>query len=273
MNYRWAWRFVLLVPVLIEIACTKQETETEKSMILGHAGTSLYPERCPYPPNTFESCRYALDILCAHGIEVDVQLTADQNLILFHDYYLNENSTLVGCIGNYTLAELESEFVYHSAYPFTTLTRVANLCASRDKFLLLDIKHYNFCDSSFISPNEFNAALAESLTALNETEKQQVIVNTQYEVLLDSLSDLTLVKCFETRSPSDGIQFVKDSRADMLCLPLECMDESYAAQMKKDSIPFMLFNVKTPADHKKAIRFNPTFIISDNIAFGKKISH
>ncbi|MBK8924728.1 MAG: hypothetical protein IPM74_02200 [Crocinitomicaceae bacterium] len=272
MNYRWVWRFVLFVPVLIEISCTKQETEDETSMILGHAGTSIYPERCPYPPNTFESCRYALDILCAQGIEVDVQLTADKKLILFHDYYLNENSDLTGCIGNFTLFKLELEKVYHTAYKFVTLERIVNLCSSRQKYLMLDIKHYNFCNSSLLTPNELNTALAESLTALNETEKKQVIVNTQYEVLLDSLSDLALVKCFETQSPAEGIQFVKDGRADMLCLPLEYMDAAYAEQMKKDSIPFMLFNVKTPADHKQAIQFNPTFIISDNISFAKKIT-
>ena len=70
--------------------------------VIAHRGASGYA-----PENTRAAFDRAL-ALGADAIETDVQLTADGQLVLFHDTTVERNSNGRGPLGDYTLAELRA---------------------------------------------------------------------------------------------------------------------------------------------------------------------
>ncbi len=75
--------------------------------IWAHRGASGYK-----PENTLPSFQYAID-LGADGVELDIQLTKDGQLVVCHDEQINRTSNGKGFVKDYTLKELkELDFSY-----------------------------------------------------------------------------------------------------------------------------------------------------------------
>lgn len=77
--------------------------------ILGHRGMG---KKYKYPGNSFESIELVLKI-GADGAEIDVQITKDSVLVIFHDEELSEKTNCRGMMRDYDWAEIDS-CTYHS---------------------------------------------------------------------------------------------------------------------------------------------------------------
>ena len=76
--------------------------------LLGHAGMGLSIENSFYHDNSLESIELALSINGCDGLEVDVQMSLDNSLWLYHDPNLETQTNLNGCISCKTDKELEN---------------------------------------------------------------------------------------------------------------------------------------------------------------------
>ena len=74
----------------------------KKVKIFAHRGSSAYA-----PENTLEAFRLAME-QGADGIELDVQLTKDGELVVIHDETIDRVSNGKGAVRDYTLEELKS---------------------------------------------------------------------------------------------------------------------------------------------------------------------
>lgn len=72
----------------------------DKTLIFAHRGASAYE-----PDNTMEAFELAHKT-GADGIEPDVRLTSDGEVVIFHDNTLDRVTNMRGTIPEYTLAEL-----------------------------------------------------------------------------------------------------------------------------------------------------------------------
>jgi glycerophosphoryl diester phosphodiesterase len=96
INVFW---FVLCL-MLMNLSCSEKEQLSDdtffgsKVMILGHRGMG---ENYKMPGNTYEAIAPAVAI-GVDGCEIDIQLTKDTVLVLFHDHLLNSKTTCTGRI-------------------------------------------------------------------------------------------------------------------------------------------------------------------------------
>jgi glycerophosphoryl diester phosphodiesterase len=105
-----------------------QPAVTTRPLIIAHRGFSGR-----YPENTLASVRAALQ-LGVDFVEIDVQETADGELIVFHDYRLNRICGVRGRVRDKTLA------VIQKANPqVPTLRQVLQLCRGKTH-VLIEIK-------------------------------------------------------------------------------------------------------------------------------------
>ena len=89
------WRSIL--------PCRKRQKRTNKTMkVFAHRGFSGR-----YPQNTMLAFQKALESGC-DGIELDVQLTKDGEVVIIHDEYLDDLTDFTGNVRDYTLGELKS---------------------------------------------------------------------------------------------------------------------------------------------------------------------
>ncbi len=70
---------------------------------LAHRGSGPTRPLSPLPENSLAAYRSAI-ALGADGIELDVELTSDGQLLVMHDDTLDRTTTCAGCVNTYTLA-------------------------------------------------------------------------------------------------------------------------------------------------------------------------
>jgi len=112
---------------------------TYKFLNIGHRGA---PEAAP--ENTLPSFLKALE-LGANGIELDVTLSKDGAIVVFHNYLLHKTTDGRGLLANYTLRELQSldagsffSADYANTY-IPTLEEVIE-AVGEDTFVMIEIK-------------------------------------------------------------------------------------------------------------------------------------
>ncbi len=82
----------------------------ERPLIWAHRGASGYA-----PENTLEAFKLAAD-MGADGVELDVQLTKDDEIVVIHDETIDRTSEGHGWVKDFTLAELR-KYNYNKTHP------------------------------------------------------------------------------------------------------------------------------------------------------------
>ena len=109
------------------------------TQIWAHRGASAYA-----PENTLEAFQLALD-MGADGIELDIQLSADGELMVLHDDTIDRTSSGTGRLSDMTLWQLkELDFSMgmsqYAGARIPTLREVYRLLAKRDVIVNVEIK-------------------------------------------------------------------------------------------------------------------------------------
>lgn len=79
----------------------KEALAFEKPIILASCGDSSRA-----PENTMEAFTHAAN-LGVHGFSVSIRLTNDEQIVVFHDEYVNQTTNFEGKVADYTLEELK----------------------------------------------------------------------------------------------------------------------------------------------------------------------
>jgi len=96
--------------------------------IVAHRGVST-----DAPENTIASFQRAVE-LGADAIELDVRLTADKIPVVYHYFYLQENTSASGAIFNYSLEQLRDVRVFCKDNPVAEAGRISTLSEILERF-------------------------------------------------------------------------------------------------------------------------------------------
>lgn len=97
-----AFSLCLLAGILASMlpACRKPDTALQASntiYVIGHGGTG-FSDLSQYPPNSWASIIEAIERYGADGVEVDIQMSRDGILFMYHDQHLDAASFCAGCL-------------------------------------------------------------------------------------------------------------------------------------------------------------------------------
>lgn len=128
----------------------------QKLLVLGHAGSGFFTPISPFnplPPSSLRGVLHALD-RGADGVEIDLQLSRDSTVMLYHDQRLESITTGSGCVAQHSAAELTA-LRYRKGWPYdwfqherpVTLDTVLARLNRRSSFpvLHLDLQEENPC--------------------------------------------------------------------------------------------------------------------------------
>lgn len=111
-------------------------TKKQKTMLkIGHRGAKGYE-----PENTVVSFQKALDMQ-VDGIELDVHLSADGELIVIHDETIDRTTNGKGSVNALSLRELKN-FEINGIHKIPTLKEVFDL-VNQDCFINIELKNYD----------------------------------------------------------------------------------------------------------------------------------
>lgn len=116
-----------------------KKAELERTKVWAHRGASGYA-----PENTISAFKKAIE-MGADGIELDVQLTKDRQLVVIHDERIDRVSDGSGLVADYTLEELR-QFNYNKTHPecghadIPTLEEVLDLMKPTGMMINIELK-------------------------------------------------------------------------------------------------------------------------------------
>jgi glycerophosphoryl diester phosphodiesterase len=262
-------KILFLLIVTASFGCNKNKS-LPKVLVYGHAGSTLHRDRAVFPANSFESIQYAIDALGADGVEIDVQMTKDSVLVLYHDPFLDNSSEFKGCIGDYNYEEIKDLKLDNTDYSISLLSDVIEFTELRNAKVYLDAKVYSYCSGMGISVSTFQYALDKSLSGTSIAYMSNVYLGMTSVLFLNQVSFQN--KCYEYSSVDMLFSQVDEYNFTSVILNFRNVTLDDAKKLNQYDLYWGVFGIKDTWSIDDAIELSPKFVITDNIAYTNKVT-
>lgn len=265
---------LLLTMFFLFFACQKSDSKKLNISIpasmkfLGHKGSGPIGENgnSSMIENTWESIEKAIDAL--DGSEIDIQMSADSTLWVFHDHVLLDCNNRKVNIGSCSDEKLDSISNCHYKSEILTFETFINRSISKEwkgKIISLDLK-------LLYNPILLQRFQSSKNLALYLIEKFKRDLNDLSFMILFEVPSLEQYVFFSehfknrvylvNHQPSDYFLESEKKRETDLSLPYRELnvDNSYFENQK-----IQLWTINSPSDFFGSVKLNPNFIQSDNV--------
>jgi len=265
----WKYYFLAVLTVLISSCSDNEQTKIE-TVILGHAGEGFSSVTNPYPNNTLKSIEHAFAD-GADGVEVDVQLSKDSVLILFHDDKLESSTDGFGRIQDYSWNEL-SELKYNNQS--SSLDKKLNIARLEQilelqkiypaaRTLSLNIK----VQDEYPNPR-YNQILIQTINAVVSANNQVefFIESNSREQLLILKSSAVSAKLFLVEDyTAEALQFLIQNGIDGLSAKYTSISHTQRNEIALNKLILMTYGIKIRKDIKESLQILPDIVQTDNV--------
>jgi glycerophosphoryl diester phosphodiesterase len=264
--------FTALVSLLFLLGSCKQESfninnlNNNKIVVLGHGGMGSGQT---YPMNSFESIAKCLAI-GAHGSEMDIQLTKDSVLVVFHDKDLSSITNLSGMVNELNWSEIKHAHYTETPYlnyPIISLNELLENTAHLQDFqFTFDCKLI-----SEISENKYHKTYATALLDIiqkYQLEKNVYIEsrNTNFLSLLQSENkDLQLF--IYPNNFRDGLEIASNMELFGITISTKLITKEQVEEAHENNIRVAIWNTHTKNRNIEAVQKSPDFIQTDKVNF------
>ena len=276
--------YLLLFASTLIFGCASVDTDKienlnkGKILKMGHAGlgfTSLILPFNPYPSNGVTALKKAIEYN-ADGLEVDLQMTKDSVLVLYHDMTLEGSTNMEGCIQEMSWHEIkDAEYkmglffdLFHSD-KILRLDSLLSWCQKLDTFphLHFDTRIYNMCDDARPHSMQMGPLLLQILKDYRVPEDKILIISSTrvFVEYLQTFQHPFRISYEETSDFDKGLKYVLDRGLASLTIKPMLLTESKVAEAHKKNIKIVTFGAKSRSGNAKLIRLNPDVIHSNNV--------
>jgi glycerophosphoryl diester phosphodiesterase len=256
-------RFKIFIAILFLSSCKKKEG-FENIRVIGHAAMGLDILNSVYHDNSKEAVEFALSIEGCDGVEMDLQLSKDGKLWLYHDTKLENETNGNGCVNNLNSSELST--LYYKTLAKEKLVALSDIDFSlfKGKELFLDFRHLNFCESSYINV----AAVISQLQDLNLVSQINFTVNCilGYDAWIEPFTDLGMNVYYSiyTISELNNLNNVYPAIKGYIVKNND-FSKSDVDQIKSNNKKVYIFEIRSPKGIRKALNKFPHGVITDDL--------
>ena len=257
-------RFSFVI-ILVLVSCSK-ENQSFETKVIAHAGAGLDISLNPFPDNTQDAVTYSLNI-GVKCIEIDLQLTSDDHLMLFHDNYLNGKTTHEGCVNSKSKNEMEE--VRYAFFASQRINHLSEMDFGDLEELFLDIRHYNWCNGITID----NTRIVNAINSFrNNSEIPRIIVASNNLSILDEINAPGLLQCYEAIDFDNLKSVAEEKDYPLFIIRNERITQDQIKYVQDLGKKVIVFDMRTHDGNKKALEKNPDYIMTDAIQSGLSLT-
>ncbi len=249
--------------------------ENKNILNIGHAGSGfnyLFMPFNPYPTNSFQSLKNAL-ANGADGVEVDLQLTADHKLVLFHDFTLESNTDLKGYIINFNSTEIVG-VPYECGFPYDlfqnekiiSLPEWLNYAHQLPQFpyLHIDLKTNN--NSAESMAGIMLNVLFENLKTVEYPLEKVILISGDYNVITKILTEYPMLNCaYQPAEFNEGLSWVQQHGCKFMIIDQKRLTGNDVKTAHEKGIRVIAMGGRAESTLLKLIEMKPDFIQSNNV--------
>jgi len=235
--------------------------------VLGHAGMGVSNL---YPSNSAESILNCLN-LGATGSEMDVQMTSDGVLVLFHDESLDQKTNQSGVIHSQTWDQIktaEYDEVPYTHYNIVKLRDIIENIENLESFIFtLDIKLYSESTNMTNYIDQFTDALVSLFSEYNLYN--YVYVESQstdfLNVLQSKASNIDLY--YYPQTFQDGLNKALNFNLKGISISSSNITKEQIADAHNAGVFITVWGTQSEEENIEAIRKNPDMIQTDRVKY------
>lgn len=254
----WLGSFVsIFSAIMLLFGCSKKE-DFNAVRLISHAGMGLKIQNSIYHDNSREALEMACSMSGCDGVEIDVQLSKDGELWLYHDATLETETNGEGCIPDLTEDQLAQ--VRFSSVHQESLCRLKDISdeSFQGKYIFLDLRHLNHCASAYVSVD----TMITRITAL-QLVPDKFFVITNYEQWIEPLQQAGFVVLFQLDSSEVISPSAEAANGYMIRNSLISIEQVY--KIKDAGKKLFIFDVRSPKGIRSALEKQPDGVLSDDI--------
>ena len=267
--------FFILLIVCFLLSCRKDESlfkienlRGDTITVIGHAGMG---NSYRYSGNTYESFSRALKF-GVHGVEMDVQMTKDCVLVLYHHQHLEDVTSCHGLVNDNTWEDLKGCY-YREKTGKPLLLSAAEFfnsdAGAQAKIMVLDLKQ---TDTSTAYSERFAWVILETLQRFKITEK--CITESSQLNLLRALSKEPALKLFVYADRvNDGYDMAGRVKLAGITIDMDKITKEEISQAHSKNLQVSLFNARTEKKNAEAMFMGPDYIQTDRVEYLMKIAN
>ena len=258
----------LLIVCFFLLSCAKEEyvidnLNENKIKIIGHAGMGIASS---YPMNSYESITKCL-MLGADGVEMDVQMTKDSVLILFHDKELSHLNSKINDLLWSKIKNINLSAVPYLNYSIISLDELfSNINNLHNYYYTLDCKYIE---------EKYEDTYVRVLIQIIEKYKlkENIYIESSNEQFLKKIQQENPdYKLFiYPNSFEHGLEVAIDLNLYGITISTAVVTKEQIQLAHRHGIRIAVWNVHSQSENVKAIKKNPDIIQTDNLSHLLKI--
>jgi glycerophosphoryl diester phosphodiesterase len=275
---------MILLPIILLFAyCQKTDLSEVSNLrsgeiaIIGHGGMGFQSPDVNLPANSFESITKAVENYQADGVEVDVQMSVDGTLYLYHDNRLQTLTDCLGCLYQWKDIELvDCQYVSGFAFQQNNNRGLVKLQAILERFgqldpkptIFLDLKTSPDCPNTF-EYRDFEDQYIESLLSLIDQFDGE-------DWIIPESASLDLLRTLKERQPDLRLNYfsiIDEASVEIavtegffgLSANFDGVKEGATKLAHESGISITLGIQRTRNDAIRMIEYSADFIYTDNI--------
>jgi glycerophosphoryl diester phosphodiesterase len=249
--------------------------DTQRPWVIGHRGTGEEDEDEPWPENTIPAMLHAIEVEGAVGVEIDVMLTRDKQVVVMHDPRLERTTLCMGCVSERTLAEVQQCVAKQKLGDIRPPSLKEALIAMRDlpvePLIMLDTKlaPMDGCPLPAATSDEHAVLLGRRVgEALRDSGvAHTAAVQGRVAPLLLAVRELApqTVTIIADTDLDVGVKTAQTNRFGGVVVGLEKLEESGVSRARASGQLIDTFVVNAPVDLATAVYYGVDVIETDHV--------
>ncbi len=250
-----------------------------KVLNIGHGGSGFLSLMFPFNPYAASSMSGIINALenGAAGVEVDLQITADSVLILFHDMELDNLTALSGCVAMAQSADVVGT-PYRCGFPYDLFQKDSvvtfqqwlqyAVALNPIPHLHIDIHAYTTCATDpYHNADALVEKMVEQLAQVNYPTGKIIVTCSNPDLLLHTarLNPLLILSHEETESFDRGLDIVTQHNFPYLTIKASLLTSEHVVQANAQGIKVITFGRKSRNGIARVVNMGPHVYQSDNV--------
>ncbi|WP_202702875.1 glycerophosphodiester phosphodiesterase family protein [Flavobacterium sp. UGB4466] len=221
-----------------------------KMLKIAHRGAKAYE-----PENTLQAFQKALD-LNSDGIELDVHLSADDQIIVMHDETIDRTTNGKGFVNTFSLGDLKS-FLIDEKYQIPTLNEVFDLV---DKKCLINIEL-----KGLGTPKKVVTLIEHYISEKNWNYNHFIVSSFDWNMLQETsnLNQKIPIGVLTEEDPDTALAFAETIKAKAIHPDFHLLTSENVSKIQQKGFLVLPWTVNTEEDIQKVKSYKVDGIISD----------
>lgn len=220
--------------------------------LMGHRGA-----KGEKPENTLSGFKHLL-ALGAKAVELDIHLSSDGKIMVFHDETLERTTNGSGYLSSYSLSELQ-KLDAGEGEKIPSLNEALDLLLTNDIEIQIEIKDPNTVEPLISLLKERGAKCID----------QVIVISFDHRCILEVKNQIPKIRTTAILygHPLDPCHIVKPAKADGLSVNLSFIDHTLVEKLKKEKFLVTVWNVNDDEQWDKIKKFKVDYIATDKPTF------